>query len=181
MEVDKSMKYEQFILDIYIRLFHEFEVVLKGLMPEELKFQIKPASNSIGWLAWHTIRSQDRLNADLFGEDQLWISEKWHLKFNRQADPKDTGVGHSAKEVAEFRAPDVKTYLEYYTAVFERTKLYINTRLSPADLEREVKSPTLGTSATVETRLLGTINNFQHIGQAGYVKGMLKEFGWYGM
>jgi hypothetical protein len=175
------MKYEQFILDIYVRLFHEFEVVLKDLTIEELNYQIKPTSNTIGWLAWHTIRSQDRLNADLFAEDQLWTSGKWHLKFNRKADPRDTGVGHSAKEVAEFRAPDVKTYLDYCTAVFERTKLYITTCLSPADLEREVKSPTLGTSATVGARLLGTINNFQHIGQAGYIKGMLREFGWYGI
>jgi hypothetical protein len=128
--------------------------------------------NSIGWLAWHTIRSQDRPNADLFGEEQLWIRDKWYLKFNRKADPKEAGNGHTAAQVAEFRAPDVQTYLDYYRAVFEKTKLYITTRLSTSDLQREVTSPTLGTNVTVESRLLGTINNYQHVGQAGYVKGM---------
>ena len=174
------MTYEQFILDIYVRLFQQFELVLKGLTTEELNYQPDSHSNSIGWLAWHTIRSQDRLNADLFEEEQLWIREKWYLKFNRKADPKETGNGHTAAQVAEFRAPDVQIYLDYYKAVFERTKLYITTRLSPTDLQREVTSPTLGNTVTVEPRLLGTINNYQHVGQAGYVKGMLKGIGWYG-
>ena len=174
------MEYEQFILYIYVRLFQEFKLVLKELTTEELNYQPDSHSNSIGWLAWHTIRSQDRLNADLFGEEQLWIREKWYLKFNRKADPKESGNGHTAAQVAEFRAPDVQTYLDYYQAVFERTKQYITTRLSSSDLQREVTSPTLGNTMTVESRLLGTINNYQHVGQAGYVKGMLKGIGWYG-
>lgn len=174
------MKYEQFILDVYARLRKELELVLKDLTIEELNYQPKPQSNSIGWLIWHSIRSQDRMNADLFGEEQLWISAKWHEKFNRKPDPKDTGMGHTSTQVAEFRAPDVQTCQEYFQAVFERTQEYILTRLSASDLEREVFSPTLGITATVEGRFLGTINNFQHIGQAGYVKGMLKGIGWYG-
>lgn len=175
------MNYEQFILDIYVRLFQESELVLKGLTTDELNYQPRPQSNSIGWLAWHTIRSQDRMNADLFGEEQLWIREKWYAKFNRKPDPKESGFGHTPEEAAAFRAPDVQTYIDYYHAVFERTKQYITTRLSPQDLQREVISPTLGITSTVEARLLGTINNFQHVGQAGYVKGMLKGIGWYGI
>jgi hypothetical protein len=55
------MSYEQFILNIYARLFKELESDLKGLTAHELNYQPKPQSNSIGWLAWHTIRSQDRM------------------------------------------------------------------------------------------------------------------------
>ncbi len=88
------MEYNQFILDIYIKLYQELETVLKDLTVEELNYQPRSHSNSIGWLAWHTIRSQDRLNADLFGEEQLWIRDKWYAKFNRKPDPKDTGFGH---------------------------------------------------------------------------------------
>jgi hypothetical protein len=174
------MNYETFILDIYVRLFQELEQVLKGLTADELNYHPKPQSNSIGWLAWHTIRSQDRMNADLFGEEQLWIREKWYAGFNRKPDPKESGVGHTPEEAAAFRAPDIQTYIDYYQAVFERTKQYITTRLSPQDLQREVVSPTLGTTSTVEARLIGTIYNYQHVGQAGYVKGMLKGIGWYG-
>jgi hypothetical protein len=174
------MNYEQFVQDIYLRLYQEMEQVLKDLKVEELNYKPKTGSNSIGWLLWHTIRSQDRMNADLFGEEQLWITEKWHQKFNRLPDPKDTGVGHTAEQVAAFQAPEVQTYLNYYQSVFEKTRQYIQTRLSPSDLQREVYSPSLGSTNTVETRLLGTIYNLQHIGQAGYLKGMLKGMGWYG-
>ena len=173
------MEYQQFILDIYIRLHQELALVLKGLTVQELNYQPTPQSNSIGWLAWHTIRSQDRMNADLFGEEQLWIREKWYAKFNRNPDPKESGVGHTIEQAVAFRAPAVQTYLDYYQAVFERTKEYIMTRLSASDLERAVVSPTLGNTSIVEARLIGTIYNFQHVGQAGYVRGMLKGIGWY--
>ena len=174
------MEYQQFILDIYIRLHRELTTVLKGLTEQELNYQPTPQSNSIGWLVWHTIRSQDRMNADLFGEEQLWIREKWYAKFNRNPDPKESGVGHTPEQVAAFHAPEAQIYQDYYQAVFERTREYITTRLSPADLERAVVSPTLGNTSTVEARLIGTIYNFQHVGQAGYVRGMLKGIGWYG-
>jgi hypothetical protein len=120
------------------------------------------------------------MNADLFKEEQLWIREKWYAKFNRKPDRKESGVGHTPEEVAAFSAADGKTYIDYYQAVFERIRQYITTKLSPQDLQREVVSPTLGTTSTVEARLIGTIYNFQHVGQAGYVKGMLKGIGWYG-
>ena len=174
------MNYEQFILDIYVRLFQEMELVLKGLTAEELNYRPGLQPNSIGWLCWHTIRSQDRMNADLFKEEQLWIREKWHAKLNRKPDPKESGVGHTPEEATAFSAPNVKSYIDYYQAVFERTRQYITIKLSPQDLQREVVSPTLGTTSTVEARLIGTIYNFQHVGQAGYVKGMLKGIGWYG-
>jgi hypothetical protein len=175
------MDYAQFILDIYYRLFQEYDLVLKDLTIKELDHRPTLHSNSIGWLLWHTIRSQDRMNADLFAEEQLWTREKWYLKFNRQPDPKDTGYGHTQEQASGFRAPDPQIYRDYYQAIFNRTKDYIMTRLTSEDLQRKVVSPTLGSTQTVESRLIGTINNFQHIGQAGYVKGMLRGIGWYGM
>lgn len=173
------MKWQECTLDIFSRIQQELEQVLNGLTVEDLNYQPKRESNSIGWLAWHSARSQDRMNADLFGEEQLWIRDKWYARFNREPDPRDTGVGHTTEQAAAFRAPDSQTLLDYYHAVSERTRVYITTRLTEADLKREVRSPTLGTTNTVEGRLLGVINNLQHIGQAGYVRGMLKGKGWY--
>jgi hypothetical protein len=174
------MNLQQFALDIYARRFKELEEAVTGLTPEQLNYMPAPESNSIGWLIWHAIRSQDRANADLFGENQLWVSAGWHKKFNRPPDQKDTGYGHTPEQVKAFGAPDAQTLVDYARAVYERTKDYVNTRLSESDLEREVKSPTLGTTATVEHRLIMTINDLQHIGQAGYVRGLLNGMGWYG-
>jgi len=167
------------MLDIFARLASELEIVLEGLAAEDLNTLPNPDSNSIGWLVWHTTRSQDRMNADLFGEDHLWVSEKWHLKFNRPPNQKDTGIGHTSDQVAAFKVPDGKTLLDYYRAVSTRTQEYINAHLTDEDLNRQVWSPTLESMGTVEGRLISCVYNFAHIGQAGYVRGLLKGKGWY--
>jgi hypothetical protein len=177
---DIKMNLEKFVLDIYNRRYQELAQTVNGLTTEQLQYQPKPESNSIGWLIWHAARSQDRMNADLFGEDQLWVSASWYLKFNRLPDQNDTGYGHTPAQVASFKAPDARTLLDYARAVHERTVEYVTTRLTENDLEREVFSPTLKTASTVEQRILSTINDFQHIGQAGYVRGLQSGIGWYG-
>lgn len=173
------MELKEFIRDIFTRLTSEVELVLDGLTPEDLNTLPKPDSNSIGWLIWHATRSRDRMNADLFGEDQLWVSEKWHSKFNRPPDQKDTGYGHTLEQVAAFRASDSKTLLNYYRTVNKRTEEYIKNHLTEDDLGRQVWSPTLESTATVEGRLISCICDATHIGQAGYVRGLLKGKGWY--
>ena len=174
------MDLRRFMMDICVRRYDELEKTLIGLTPEQLNYQPQPESNSIGWLVWHTTRSEDRMNGDLFGEDQLWVSAGWYLKFNRPPDQNDTGYGHTPAQVANFKAPAIKVLLGYARAVHERTLLYISNRLTEDDLERELVSPTLGTTNTVEQRILSTINDFQHIGQAGYIRGLLVGIGWYG-
>ena len=174
------MNLQSFLMDIYELRYKELEQTLVRLTSEQIHYQPKPESNSIGWLIWHATRIQDRMNADLFGEDQLWVSGNWYLKFNRLPDQNDTGYGHSPTQVANFKAPDTRTLLDYARVVHERTGQYIMTRLTEKDLEREVASPTLGITMTVEQRILSTINDFQHIGQAGYVRGLLSGIGWYG-
>ncbi|MDD5191344.1 MAG: hypothetical protein PHE50_09940 [Dehalococcoidales bacterium] len=45
---------------------------------------------------------------------------------------------------------------------------------------RETYSPTLKNNATVSGRIKGVIQQgFLHVGQAGYVRGMIKGKGWY--
>jgi hypothetical protein len=173
------MNIQDFTLKILVRLAKEVELILDGLTPEDLNYRPKPDTNSIGWLIWHMAHGQDRMNADLFGEEQLWVSAKWHLKFSRPPDQGDTGFGHSIEQVAAFHAPDSATLRDYYRAVFQWTRDYVKTRLSEEDLKREVWSTTFKSITTVESRLIAVINNFQHVGQAGYVRGLLKGKGWY--
>ena len=77
------------------------------------------------------------MNADLFGEDQLWVSGRWYFKLNRLPDQNDTGYGHTPAQVADFKAPEVQTLLDYSRAVHEHTVEYITTRLTENDLERK--------------------------------------------
>ena len=132
------MEWQQLITDIFARISQELERVLDGLTVDGLNQRPRPDCNSIGWLAWHLTRSHDRNISELAAEEQLWIKDKWHARFNRLPDPTETGVNHSSDDVAAFRSPDSATLLEYHHAVLELAQRYISGRLSETDLEREV-------------------------------------------
>ncbi|MFC1958450.1 DUF664 domain-containing protein [Chloroflexota bacterium] len=108
------------------------------------------------------------------------MKDKWHERFGRAPDLSETGVGHSSEEMAAFESPDGKTILEYHHAVLERAKKYIDNNLSEAELKRRAKSLTLKNTNTVRGRLLGIVSEgFQHVGQAAYVRGLIKGQGPY--
>ncbi len=172
------MEFQQLMTDGYERILQILERVLTGLTRDDLRQQPHPDSNSIGWLAWHLTRIHDQAVANLMGEEQLWVKDGWHAKFNREPDPTDTGFGHSAAEVAALKVPDAESLLEYSRAVLERTKRYINT-LSPTDLDRELNEPRYQPLPTVGVRLVSVMSdNLQHAGQTAYLRGFLKGKGW---
>ncbi len=169
------MEWQQFTVDIFERISQVLEQALEGLTLEDLNQQPSPDSNSMGWLAWHLTRSQDRAIAHLTGEEQLWIKDKWYVRFNRSSDPLDFGLGHTLEDIAAFKSPDVATLLGYHRVVLEQTKRYL-TNLSEAELDREIDHPKF---PTVEARLVAVISdNLQHAGQVAYVHGLLKGKGW---
>jgi hypothetical protein len=170
------MEWQQLILGIFERMSQEMDRGLTGLTLEDVNQQPSPDTNSIGWLVWHLTRCYDAAMANLLGEEQLWIKDKWHAKFNRSADPQDIGVRQTPEDLAAFKSPDVPTLLGYYNAVLELTKQYLPT-LSEAELERKLDHPRF---PTVAARLTGTINDsYQHVGQIAYVRGLLKGMGWW--
>lgn len=174
------MKWQQFVMEQFLRIEDELGQVLKGLSVEDLNRQPAPDCNSIGWLAWHLTRSHDRNMSELMGEEQLWIAEKWYAKFNRAPDPGETGVGHTTEQAKVFQSPDVAVIMDYHHAILKRIEQYINHQLTEKELDRETYSPTLKNIAAVSGRIKGVIQQgFLHVGQAGYVRGLLKGKGWY--
>ena len=175
------MEWQQLINDGYGRILQVLEKALDGLTRDDLNQQPHPDSNSMGWLTWHLTRGQDSQIARLIGEEQLWLKDGWHARFNRPADPKDTGHGHSSEEVAAFKSPEVKTLLEYHRAVLERSKRYIST-LSAADLDKELNEPWFKPLPTVGVRLVSIMSDgLQHAGQVAYLRGLFKGIGWLGV
>jgi hypothetical protein len=172
------MKWQELINDGYGRVLEALEEALNGLAPDDLDWQPRSDCNTMGWLAWHLTRVQDDHVADLIMEDQLWIKDGWHAKFDRPPDSKDIGWGHTPEQVSAFRSPDVEILLDYHRVVLERTKRYIG-RLSVEDLDRELNEPWFQPLPTVGVRLISILGDgLMHAGQVAYIRGLLKGKGW---
>jgi uncharacterized damage-inducible protein DinB len=172
------MDWKDMMADSYERILGSIETTLKGLSAEDLDWQPQYDSNSIGWLAWHLIRVEDNHIANLMGEEQLWIKDGWHAKFNRAADSTDRGNGQTPAQVAEFKSPDPQTFIEYNKAVFERSKSYFLS-LSESDLEREFDPGRNRPLVKVGWRLITILEEcLEHTGQMAYVRGLRQGKGW---
>ncbi len=172
------MEWQDLMADGYGRVPEFMENVLSGLSKDDLKWQPREDSNSIGWLCWHLTRQQDAQIAALMGEEQLWIKGEWHAKFNRPADPGDMGFGHTPEQVAALEIPDAEAMLDYQRSVVERSKGYFKT-LSAADLDRELDEPWFQPKPTVGVRLVSIVeDSMLHAGQAAYIRGLRQGKGW---
>jgi len=172
------MDWHDLLEDGFNRVPQFLSHVLKGLSQEDLKWQPRSDSNSIGWLVWHLTRQLDAQASDLMGEEQLWTKEGWHQKFGQDADAADIGFGHTPEQVAAFKPPDIQTLLEYVSAAVEKTVQYIK-GLHPEDLDRELNEPQYQPLPTVGVRLISVLDDcIIHAGQAAYVRGLIQGKGW---
>jgi hypothetical protein len=174
------MRWQQLIIGMYQRMSQEMEQVLNGLTTEDLHKRPSPGANPIGWLCWHTTRSLDWTVGDVIWGEQVWIKDGWHKKFHLPPEPNDTGCGHTDAQVDNLRIPDVPTLLAYHRAVMGVTLKYLES-LSEDELDRECEfSVKPGTKRAVSSRIIGNIDDIQHVGQAAYARGLIKGHGWYG-
>jgi len=172
------MEAKDLLSDGYGHALETVEVVIKGLSLEDLNWQPRPDSNSIGWLVWHMAREQDASISLLMRQEQLWIRDVRHKEFGRPADPKDYGTGQTPEQLASFRSPDGETILKYYRAVIELSQKYILS-LTAADLDQVTKFKWMQPPPTVGSWLMKIMDDcIQHAGQAGYVRGLRQGMGW---
>jgi hypothetical protein len=174
------MKWQQLMVNVYQRMTSEIDEILNGLSIDDLHKRPSIGANPIGWLVWHATRSLDRTLGDTFLGEQLWISKGWHLKFRMPPDPMNTGYGNTAVQVNALYIPDIPTLRAYHNAVMGEMLKRLET-LTEADLDKRYPFSIIpGETRTLAERLVSNINDFQHIGQAGYAKGIICGQGWYG-
>jgi len=173
------MRWQQLLVDMYQRMSQQLVQVLTGLTVEDLQKRPAKGANPIGWLAWHVTRSMDRILGDIVLGEQLWIKEGWHTKFNRPPDANDTGFGHTDAQVDSLIIPDVQTLLGYHNAVMEPLLRYL-AGLSEEELDRH-HSSLLYSGATREVHKRLTLSDLEHVGQAAYVRGLIKGHRWSGV
>ncbi len=97
------------------------------------------------------------------GEEQLWITQKWHARFGREPDPGETGFGHTTEQAKSFKSPGAKVITDYHQAIFNNFIVYVNNKLNDRDLTREVYTPTLKITRTVEQIIVAELWHTMHM------------------
>src|SRR5947209_18587858 len=119
------MEVADLLVDALGRVEESMRIALDGLSPEQLVFRPAEHVNTLGWLAWHLTRVQDDHVSDLAGQPQAWLADGWHARFDRPADPDETGFGDDSGDVASLRPATAQLLLDYYAAVHQRSIAYI--------------------------------------------------------
>jgi uncharacterized damage-inducible protein DinB len=166
------MDHASLLLELYGRIPPLARLAVDGVPLERLTEAPAPGANTIAWLVWHLTRVQDHHVAELLGADQIWVDGDWSRRFGLDADPSNTGYGHTAEQVGTVRPVAPEALHEYLEAVDSRTRAML-AGLAPADLDRIVDRR-WDPPVTLGVRLVSIADDsLQHAGQAAYVRGLL--------
>jgi hypothetical protein len=166
----------ELLTDAYGRIRDLVHQATAGLESGGLAFRPDADANSIAWLVWHLTRIQDHHVSQLAGREQAWLSGGWHSRFGMDADPADTGYGHTSEQVARVRPEGPSVLLEYHDAVADRTLDYV-ARVDADELDRIIDR-SYDPPVSVGVRLVSVLSdNLQHAGQARYVRGIVDRGG----
>lgn len=161
------------LVDGFGRVAQNIPDVVDGLGPEDLAWQPQPGANPVGWLVWHIGRMEDVQIADLSGTEQVWTSDGWAERFGLPYPVEAHGYGQTADEVAAFAIDDPSLLTGYYAAVHRATLDFLRTA-TDNDHDRVIDD-NWEPPVTMAVRLVSIVDDAaQHVGQAAYVKGLLK-------
>jgi hypothetical protein len=129
-------------------------------------------ANPIAWLVWHVARVLDGHIAELLDAGQLWETGDWAARFGLEPDPANTGYGHDPAEVAAVRPDGPDALLGYLDAAMAVTRDFL-ADVTGRSLDRVVDRR-WDPPVTLGVRLVSVVDDcLQHLGQAGYVRGLL--------
>jgi uncharacterized damage-inducible protein DinB len=162
--------------DVLSYAFSQVEETLRtsldGLTAAQLAERPGPDANPIAWLAWHLLRVQDDHVADVAGSEQIWTAQGFAKRFDLPVEDSAIGYGMSTEEVAQVRIEDSALLVEYSAAVHARTAEFL-AGLTDGDLDRVVDTR-WDPPVTLGVRLVSVLgDDLQHLGQIGYVRGLL--------
>ncbi len=109
------------LLELYGRIPALARQAVEGVELSRLTEPPAPGANTIAWLVWHLARVQDHHVADVLDADQLWTEGGWADRFGLDADPSNTGYGHSEEQAAAVRPQRPEVLVDYLEAVDRRT------------------------------------------------------------
>jgi hypothetical protein len=169
--METMMRSAQVLDEAFSRLPELARHVVEGLDPEGLVWQPDGGGNPIGWLVWHLARVQDDHVAELMDAEQRWMGDGWAPRFGLAEGARDTGYGHDDDQVRAVRPASAQVLVDYLDAVTDRTRAWLDT-VGDDDLDRVVDTR-WDPPVTMGVRLVSVVDDsLQHLGQAGYLRGL---------
>ena len=100
------------------KLHHDLLEAIKGLSQDQLHLQPLGKGNSIAFVLWHVVRTEDNvINFAWQKKPTVWIAEGWDKRFGM--DPKTQGTGMTAEQAASIRIQDLNAFSKYMENVFK--------------------------------------------------------------
>jgi hypothetical protein len=161
------------LIDGFGRVRSGVNEVVKGLETDVLTWRADPDANTIAWLVWHLTRVQDDHVAELAGVHDLWSSAGWAERFGLDLADNQLGYGHTSQEVGKVRAP-AELLWSYHEDVHAMTTTWLRT-FDETGLD-EIIDRNWDPPVTVAVRIVSVLEDtLQHVGQAGYVRGLAER------
>ncbi len=163
---------QSFIIDSLRALHEDWSRAVTGLTVEQVHHHAGGLTNSIAFLVWHYVRTEDNLVQFIFRgrKPTIWMSEGWDRRF--ELDARVQGTGFSSEDAQHVRIGDLDSFGEYTSAVFRSTEAYAET-LTDEEMARIVTVRPLG-----ELSIGGVIrksivtHGFSHLGEIWVLRGL---------
>jgi uncharacterized damage-inducible protein DinB len=144
---------------------------VNDLTDSQLHFRPLGAGNSIAFIYWHYVRTEDiMVHLFLQNKKPVWNAEGWDRIFGM--DPKSQGTGMTAEQAAAIRIQNLGEFLKYAERVFQASEAFLETL--PEESLNEVKEyPVIGKRSA--RQVLGGMvlgHGAGHLGEIWYVKGL---------
>ena len=163
------MTLNEFIEDAFDKEYEFLMDALSDLTREEAVWRPGPEANPIVWILWHMLRVEDMwFQFFIQRNSEIWERDGWNEKFGLPT--RDNGFGHTAEQVANFPALDIRELISYGDAVRAETLEYLR-GVTAEDLAVVPRSarPEMSVAA-IFRQVIGEV--YQHQGHIGYLKGL---------
>ncbi len=129
--------------------------------------------NSIAFIAWHYMRTEDNIINWIIQERRptVWLEGDWSAKLGLPRVVQGTGM--TVEDAHALRIRDIPGFMEYTRQVRARTDAFLDT-WDPADYDTEITLNPLGTMTKLQSLgQQGFPHGFAHIGEIAHIRSML--------
>jgi DinB family protein len=147
------------------RLHDALDGSLTGLTPEQRHTIVNPRANSIAWVVWHVVRTEDNVVRFVLQNRRppVWTEGGYAEKLGLP--PIAQGTGMSTEDAHALRIKDVELFREYMHKVWASTDDFVATT-DPAALDKVITVRPLGEMPGI--RALAQVcasHGMQHFGE----------------